>query len=259
MHFLMYLLAVTLQAPDSGAFAITLGKDTIGMERYTRTADRLVDDMVMRDRAPVISRHFVATLGADGRLTTQKVVVTRVPTLDLDAFAAAFGDRPLGQLSPPDSVRVDVAGAHIAVDYGRPAMRGRKIFGDIVPWNTVWRTGGNFATRFTTSADLVMGGTTILKGAYTLWTLPASTGWKLILNKQTKAPCEGEACTLPTRAPLWGTDYAADSDFVRVDANTESLPRPVEQLTIAVLPQGNGGVIRIDWETTRVSIPFTRK
>src|SRR6266550_3746389 len=372
MHFLMYLLAVALQAPDSGAFVITLGKDTIGMERYTRTADRLVDDMVMRDRAPVISRHFVATLGADGlishieldnkpvvasavltrngqtttahvatpdgrgvlpfinfcyalydqtglraralggspvkvavlgfggtntfdltvtfpardsmgvafegdaptlfkvdaagrilgadgRLTTQKVVVTRVPTLDLDAFAAAFGDRPLGQLSPPDSVRVDVAGAHIAVDYGRPAMRGRKIFGDIVPWNTVWRTGGNFATRFTTSADLVMGGTTILKGAYTLWTLPASTGWKLILNKQTKAPCEGEACTLPTRAPLWGTDYAADSDFVRVDANTESLPRPVEQLTIAVLPQGNGGVIRIDWETTRVSIPFTRK
>src|SRR2546422_2146193 len=256
MHFLMYLLAVALQAPDSGAFVITLGKDTIGMERYTRTADRLVDDMVMRDRAPVISRHFVATLGADGlishieldnkpvvasavfrvdaaghilgadgRLTTQKVVVTRVPTLDLDAFAAAFGNRPLGQLSPPDSVRVDVAGAHIAVDYGRPAMRGRKIFGDIVPWNTVWRTGGNFATRFTTSADLVMGGTTILKGAYTLWTLPASTGWKLILNKQTKAPCEGEACTLPTRAPLWGTDYAADSDFVRVDANTESLPR----------------------------------
>ena len=198
-------------------------------------------------------------LGADGRLTTQKVVVTRVPTLDLDAFAAAFGDRPLGQLSPPDSVRVDVAGAHIAVDYGRPAMRGRKIFGDIVPWNTVWRTGGNFATRFTTSADLVMGGTTILKGAYTLWTLPASTGWKLIPNKQTKAPCEGEACTLPTRAPLWGTDYAADSDFVRVDANTESLPRPVEQLTIAVLPQGNGGVIRIDWEATRVWIPFTRK
>src|SRR5438128_1970386 len=366
MHFLMYLLAVALQAPDSGAFVITLGKDTIGMERYTRTADRLVDDMVMRDRAPVISRHFVATLGADGlishieldnkpvvasavspihavgrytkdeafvdltrngqtttahvatpdgrgvlpfinfcyalydqtglraralggspvkvavlgfggtntfdltvtfpardsmgvafegdaptlfkvdaagrilgadgRLTTQKVVVTRVPTLDLDAFAAAFGDRPLGQLSPPDSVRVDVAGAHIAVDYGRPAMRGRKIFGDIVPWNKVWRTGGNFATRFTTSADLVMGGTTIPKGAYTLWTLPASTGWKLILNKQTKAPCEGEACTLPTRAPPRGTDYAADSDVVRFELITHNVsggPGPLERRATA--------------------------
>src|SRR6266516_4268531 len=211
MHVLMYLLAVTLQAPDSGAFVITLGKDTIGMERYTRTADRLVDDMVMRDRAPVISRHFVATLGADGLIshieldnkpvvasavspihavgryskdeafvdltrngqTTTAHVATpdgrgalpfinfcyalydqtglrarmlggspvKVAALGLDAFATAFGNRPLGQLSPPDSVRVDVAGAHIAVDYGRPAMRGRKIFGDIVPWNKVWRTG----------------------------------------------------------------------------------------------------------------------
>src|SRR5205809_551453 len=304
MHFLMYLLAVTLQAPDSGAFVITLGKDTIGMERYTRTADRLVDDMVMRDRAPVISRHFVATLGADGlishiELDNKPVVASAVSPIHAvgrytkdEAFVdlTRNGQTTTAHVATPDGrgalpfinfcyalydqtglrarmlggspVKVAVlgfGGAHIAVDYGRPAMRGRKIFGDIVPWNKVWRTGGNFATRFTTSADLVVGGTTIPKGAYTLWTLPASTGWKLILNKQTKAPCEGEACTLPTRAPLWGTDYAADSDFVRVDAKTESLPRPVEQLAIAVLPQGNGGVIRIDWETTRVSIPFTRK
>ena len=64
---------------------------------------------------------------------------------------------------------------------------------------------------------------------------------------------------MPTRAPLWGTDYAADSDFARVDATTEPLPRPVERFTIVVLPQGNGGVIRMDWETTRIAIPFTRK
>jgi hypothetical protein len=389
MHFLIYLVAAALQAPDSGAFVITLGKDTIGMERYTRTADRLADDMVMRDRAPVILRHLVATIGADGlishlevdskpvlasdvspihvvgrftndeafidltrngqtttahvvmadgrgalpfinfcyalydqtgqrarklggspvkvpvlgfgatstfdltvtfpapdsmgvaferdaptlfkvdaagriqgadgRLTTQQVVVTRVPTLDLEAFARAFGNRPLGQLSPPDSVRATIAGAAIAVDYSRPAMRGRTVFGGIVPWNRVWRTGANLATRFTTSADLVFGGTTIPKGTYTLWTLPAPTGWKLIFNKQTKAACDGEACTVPTRAPLWGTDYAADSDFARVDATAEPLPRPAEQFTIAVLPQGKGGVIRMDWEKTRISIPFTRK
>ena len=197
--------------------------------------------------------------GVDGRLTTQKVVVTRVPTLDLEAFARAFGNRPLGQLSPPDSVRATIAGAAIALHYGRPSIRGRTVFGGIVPWNRVWRTGANLATRFTTSVDLVMAGTTIPKGTYTLWTLPAPTGWKLILNKQTKAPCEGEPCTVPTRAPLWGTDYAADSDFARVDATTEPLPRPVEQFTIALIPQGNGGVIRMDWEKTRISIPFTRK
>ncbi len=388
MH-LLFALLTALQAPDSGAFVITLGKDTIAVERYTRTADRLVDDVVLRGRAPVIVRHFVATLnpdgsvarleldnsapgdptrppfhgvarftteqaffdvtrndqtttasvltpvgtlpflgnsfalyeqvyrraralggggnpvtvpsigfgatapfdftvtfpvpdsmgvafpdqgptlfrvdaagrvqGADGRLTTEKVIVTRVPTLDIAAFTAAFVPRPLGQLSPPDSVRATIAGAAIAIDYGRPSMRGRKIFGGVVPWNQVWRTGANFATRFTTSADLVLGGQTIPKGSYTLWTLPAPAGWKLIINKQTKAPCEGERCTLPTRPFLWGTDYSADSDFVRVDLKVEPLPRPVEQFTIAVASQGQGGMLMMDWETTRVSIPFTRK
>src|SRR5690242_236592 len=138
-------------------------------------------------------------------------------------------------------------------------MRGRKIFGGVVAWDQVWRTGANFATRFSTSADLLIGGQTIPKGAYTLWTLPSRSGWKLIVNKQTLVPCQGEACTLPSRARMWGTEYSADSDLVRVDVKTESLPRPVERFTIAVQPQGKGGVIRLDWETTRIVIPFTRK
>ena len=60
---------------------------------------------------------------------------------------------------------------------------------------------------------------------------------------------------------MWGTDYAADSDLIRVDVKTESLPQPVEQFTIAVVPEGAGagGVVRMDWETTRISIPFERK
>jgi hypothetical protein len=386
----LLLLAGVLQAPESGAFVITLGKDTIGVERYTRSADRVVDDMVMRDRAPVIARHFVADLGpdglishldldtkplgatdvpashivarftkeeafidvtrsgqtstahvltpqgavpfinffyalydqygvrarklggspvkvavlsfgstapfdltvtfpapdsmgvafegdqptlfkvnaagriqgVDGRLTTQKVLATRVATVDVTAFAAAFAHRPLGQLlSPPDSVRAEIDGVRIAIDYGRPAMRGRKIFGGVVPWNQVWRTGANFATRFTTSADLVIDGNTIPKGSYTLWTLPSPSGWKLIVNREVLAPCGGDACNLPSRARLWGTDYAADSDLVRVDVKTESLPQPVEQFTIAVVPggAGAGGVVRMDWERTRILIPFERK
>ena len=383
----LLLLAGVAQAPDSGAFVITLGKDTIGVERYTRTVDRVVDDMVMRDRAPVISRHFVGDLGADGlitrlevdnqplgstdvparhvvarftkeeafidvtrngqtstahvvtpqgavpfinfcyalydqygvrarklggspvkvpvlnfgstapfdltvtfptpdsmgvafegdqptlfrvdaagrirgvdgRLTTQKVIATRVPRVDVAAFAAAHTGRPLGQLSPPDSVRAEIDGVRIAIDYGRPSMRGRKIFGGVVPWNQVWRTGANFATRFTTSAALTIGGQTIPKGSYTLWTLPSASGWKLIVNREVLAPCGGDACNLPTRARLWGTDYAADSDLVRVDVRTESLPQAVEQLTIAIIPKGSSGVVHVDWETTRILIPFTRK
>src|SRR5690242_21419116 len=96
-------------------------------------------------------------------------------------------------------------------------MRGRKIFGGVVPWNQVWRTGANAATRFTTSAELVIGGVTIPKGSYTLWTLPSPAGWKLILNRQTRKPCQADACTAATRPFLWGTDYSADSDFARLD------------------------------------------
>ena len=199
--------------------------------------------------------------GVDGRLTTQKVLATRVSpaTVDVARFAAAFAGRPLGQLSPPDSVRAEIDGIRVAIDYGRPAMRGRRIFGGVVPWNQVWRTGANFATRFSTSADLIIGGKAIPKGTYTLWTLPSPSGWKLIVNREILAPCEGDACDLPTRARLWGTDYAADSDLVRVDVKTEPLPRPVEQFTIAVIPQGKSGLVQMDWETTRISIPFSRK
>ena len=395
--------ALPAQAADSGAFVITLGTDTIAVERYTRSRDELRDDMVLRDRSPVTTRRLVAmlrpdgsvarlefdtraaggakdppamhgvatftteetffevtrggetrratvvtpggampflnfcyglyeqigrrahalggasvevpaiwfgaslpftltvtfpspdsmTVGfgdqaptlmnvdaagrilrADGRLTTQKVTVARVPGLDFAALRAALAPRPLGPLSPADSVRADLVGAAIVIEYSRPARRGRKIFGGLVPWNEVWRTGANAATRLTTSADLVMGGRTIPKGSYTLWTLPTPTGWKLIINTQTKAPCEGATCTLPTRPPLWGTTYSADSDLVRLDLTVEQLPQPVEVFTISIELQGGGGagaargggdggggsgVLKMEWENTRVSIPFTRK
>src|SRR2546422_4551794 len=122
MHFLMYLLAVALQAPDSGAFVITLGKDTIGMERYTRTADRLVDDMVMRDRAPVISRHFVATLGADGlishiELDNKPVVASAVPPIH--AVGRYTKDEAFVDLTRNGQTTT----AHVATPDGRGALR----------------------------------------------------------------------------------------------------------------------------------------
>jgi hypothetical protein len=197
----------------------------------------------------------------DGGLSTEKIRSTRLASVDFAALTAAFQNRPLGQLSPPDSVRASVGGVDIAIDYGRPSMRGRTIFGaGVVPWNQVWRTGANFATRFTTSADIVLGGATVPSGTYTLWTLPGAGGWKLIVNRQTKAPCAtAAACSDPKRARLWGTDYAADSDLVRVDLHVSTLGQPVEQFVIGVDPQGAGGLLWMAWEKTKVSIPFTRK
>ena len=128
------------------------------------------------------------------------------------------------------------------IDYGRPHKRGREIFGGVVPWDQVWRTGANAATGLTTDADLKVGGTVIPKGSYTLWSLPSKAGAKLIVNSQT-----GQ----------WGTDYHADKDFARFDLATETLARPVETFTIAIDPAAGGGVLRLQWDRTQYSLPFS--
>ena len=183
-------------------------------------------------------------LGVTGIGGTAQITVERVRGLDLDALGKSFASRSLGTLSPSDSVRTNVAGAVLSVRYSRPSTRGRVIFGSVVPWNQVWRTGANQATVFETSADLVIGGTTLPAGKYTLWTIPARDAWKLIINRNT-----GQ----------WGTAYDAKYDFARFDMKVEALGQPVEQFTIAIDPQGSGGVLKLEWERTRASIPFTRK
>ncbi len=183
-------------------------------------------------------------LGLTGLGSTMQVTVERIPRVDLAALGKAFSTRPLGVLSPTDSVKATIAGASLAARYSRPSMRERVIFGGVVPWNQVWRTGANAATLFETSADLLMGGRTIPAGRYTLWTIPSPAGWKLLISKNT-----GQ----------WGTEYDAAHDLARLDMKVEPLVQPVEQFTIAIEPEAQGGMLKLEWEKTRASIPFTKK
>ena len=188
-------------------------------------------------------------LGVNSTATTVKTLAARVDAVDLDAIAKAWAAAetargPIGQMSPPDTVRSSVGAAKIEVAYSRPSKRGRVIFGNVVPWNQVWRTGANAATQFTTSSDLMFGTTVVPAGKYTLWTLPAPTGAKLIINSQT-----GQ----------WGTDYDTSKDLARLDLTAKVLAQPVDKFTIAVVPQGSGGLLRLSWDTTEYSIPFTVK
>lgn len=213
---------------------------------------------------------FLGTIDATGRLThlsgretTDKFEWERVPSVDLGASAHGFASRPIAQLSPRDTVRGNVGGVDISVDYGRPLMRGRKVFGGIVPWGQVWRTGANAATRLTTTAPLVIGGQSVPAGTYTIFTLPTPTGWKLLINKQTLAPCRGDGCRRP-RGLLSGTDYAADSDLVRLDMRVTHLTNPVEQFTITLtqettMTNGGGGLLTLAWENTAASIDLEKK
>ncbi len=187
-------------------------------------------------------------LNFDGRQTTDKVLVDRLPDVNADSLARVFGAREaaggaLGQLSPRDTVHVMIGNAMVMVDYGRPHQRGRTIFGGIVPYGQVWRTGANAATQFMVDHPITIGGTAVPAGTYTLWTLPTATGAQLIINKQ-----HGQ----------WGTEYDPAQDLVRVPLTRTALAAPVEQFTMTVEPSGaSGGTLRLQWEGTEYSIPFT--
>src|SRR5687768_15378349 len=187
--------------------------------------------------------------GLDGSRTTDKVFVQRVASVDFDRIAAGFASRDqagqaLGQLSPRDTVVAAVGGANISINYSRPARRGRAIWGNVVPWNQVWRTGANAATSLTTSADITIGGVAVPAGSYTLYSLPAETGTKLIINSQT-----GQ----------WGTGYDPAKDLGRADLSSETLATPVEQFTIEIVPAGSSAQLQLSWDRTRFSVPITAK
>src|SRR5436190_3668820 len=125
--------------------------------------------------------------------------------------AAAQGSRP----SPAASASCDLgAGKTVKTDYSSPRMKGRKIYGDLVPFGQVWRTGANEATTFVTSADIVVGGTNVPAGKYTIFTVPNADKWSLVISKGT-----GE----------WGTQYPGqDKDLARIDMKVSKVPSPVE-------------------------------
>jgi hypothetical protein len=147
--------------------------------------------------------------------------------------------------SPPATAQCALAnGKNITVDYSSPRAKGRKVYGGLVPYGEVWRAGANEATTFVTTADLMVGGTHVPAGSYTLYVIPNAEKWTLVISKKT-----GQ----------WGTPYpGADSDFARVDMKASTLPAAVENFTIAFDNGANGCTLRMDWETTRASVDITK-
>jgi hypothetical protein len=135
-------------------------------------------------------------------------------------------------------------GKSITVDYSSPRAKGRKIFGGLVPYGEVWRAGANDATTFVTTSDVMVGGSHVPAGKYTMFAIPNKDKWTLIISKKT-----GE----------WGIPYpGADSDLVRVDMKASTLPAAVENFTIALDKAGSGCTLKMEWETTRASVDISK-
>jgi hypothetical protein len=148
--------------------------------------------------------------------------------------------------SPPATATVDFGGGKsLTIEYSSPRVKGRKIFGEVVPYGQVWRTGANEATSFVSNVDLNVGGTMVPAGSYTLFTIPNKDKWTLILSKKT-----GE----------WGTNYPGPSeDLVRIDMAVSTPPSLTENFTISLDKTPIGATLNIDWENTRAAVGIGKK
>ena len=152
--------------------------------------------------------------------------------------------------SPEREAVYEAAGITLEVHYSAPYKKGRVIFGDLVPYNTVWRTGANEPTTFSTSGDILASGKPLPAGTYSLWTIPNPEVWTLILNSD---------------IPDWGatllsagkkTTRNADYDVLQVTVPALSLPVPVEQLNIEFQIVRSEVVLVLSWDQTQILVPI---
>lgn len=204
------------------------------------------DSVRLRGGAYAMNLRFDASnklQSVDGSYTTNKMIATRGASLDLAAITKSM--KPTGVLSLRETARGAFGqGGIVLVDYGRPSVRDRTVWGGaLVPFDTIWRTGANDATHLFTSRTLTMGDAVVPPGAYTLFVQHTRNGTFLIVNKQ---------------VGVWGTVYSAANDLARIPMQMTATPSHVEEFTIVVRSLApTRGAIEMSWGPSMVSASFT--
>ena len=163
-------------------------------------------------------------------------------TVALSAMPA-FADLELPSPSPAAKVMQHVGLTDITVEYSSPAAKGRKIWGDVVPFDKPWRTGANAATKITFSRDVTFGGLAVPAGTYAIVSFPGAKGWEIVLNKNLAM---GDAAR----------EYDAKQDFGRVKATTAAIPLRERMTFVFAGTTDNDTSLDLEWEKLRVSVPI---
>ncbi len=166
----------------------------------------------------------------------------KLQQLIIGAFALLISGPMIAQMdkgerkSPPASETATVGSATITIKYSQPSMKGREIYGGLVPYEKIWRTGANEATTFETDKEIGVNGKMLPAGKYALFTIPGEKEWTIIFNSQSEQ---------------WGAyNYDESKDVLRVKAKT-SETKSTEKLTFSI---EESGMIYIDWAETRVTL-----
>lgn len=147
--------------------------------------------------------------------------------------------------SPEETIVYKEDGLDIEITYHRPSMKGRKIFGKLVPYGEVWRTGANEPVSFTTRSQIKMNGKSLRPGTYTLWTIPDESAWEIIINDQEYAwgiNTDGKAA----REPVY--------DVLNVRSTPQELVFPVDTFTMTL----DDNILSMMWERTKVEVVLSR-
>lgn len=152
-------------------------------------------------------------------------------------------------LSPEDTSVFSEDALKLEVVYNRPSKKGRKIFGDLVPYNEVWRTGANEATTFSTNKDILVDGSPLKNGTYTLWTIPMKDSWKVIFNSSMYP---------------WGINLEEKAsrdpefDVLVLEVPTKKLTETLEQFSIYFEKSNDLVLLNLAWDDTKITIPIKK-
>ena len=169
---------------------------------------------------------------------TVKIILIIVAVL----VVAFFGFRAFTKSkSPAETAKFDQNGLTVQVDYCRPYKKGREIFGKLLPYGQVWRTGANEATIFEVKQDIKVGDKTLKSGKYTLWTVPNADKWTIVLNSET-----GQ----------WGKMYDEKKDVLRLDVPVGNTAESMEQFKVDFAAVEGGADMVLSWDNTEVKVPI---
>jgi hypothetical protein len=170
------------------------------------------------------------------------IIIGAIAAVLLVAF---FVLRSVTKSNSPEAVaEIDQNGFHVKVDYCQPYKKGRKIFGGLVPYGQVWRTGANEATVIEFNHNVTVAGQPLDEGEYSLWTIPSQQGWIAIFNRET-----GQ----------WGTNYDQTKDVLRVPIVSRKHSPMAEQFHITFVPASNGTDMMLIWDETEAIVPIQKR
>lgn len=159
-------------------------------------------------------------------------------------FAQADEEEDLERRKSPLSIaKINHNDTYLKITYSRPTKKGRKIFGDLVPYDKIWRTGANEATEITITQPIQFAGKKVEPGTYSIFTIPAEQKWTVVLNEE-----KGQ----------WGAyKYNKKKDYLRVQVPSKKLDETVEAFTIEFSkPENNSTILSMMWDQTKIDIPI---